>query len=375
MNFNNNEINISIAGDIAPIGINEFLFSSGDKDTILNGLKISSDYLIANLECPLTESQKRISKSGPNIKARPTTINGMKNIGVDCVNLANNHILDFDSIGLNDTLNLLEEANIESFGAGKNSLKANSIKVIEIKGIKIGLYGVCEQEWSCATEDRPGANSIDPISFLNIKDEVQYDFLIVMIHGGREHYPYPTPNLQKTARFFSDYGASAVVCQHTHITGCIEEYNGVPIFYGQGNFIFSNRDNLSDDWNLGYVIQFRISKKKFDWKIQPFEQNREKGGVQPLKKEKEIQYLKNLDKRSIQVDNPKYVSEKWNSYCKSQEYIYRRQLSGLNKRFYYLITKFGLERYFFQKNSVKNQLNLIRCETHHEILTNILSDD
>ena len=32
--------------------------------------------------------------------------------------------------------------------------------------------------------------------------------------------------------------ASAIICHHTHVVSSHEVYNGVPIFYGLGNFVY-----------------------------------------------------------------------------------------------------------------------------------------
>ena len=236
---------VTIAGDLAPLSVNQNLFEKGDANLILNDLVIDSDLFVANLECPITNSENPIKKSGPNIKASLGAVNGVKSVGIELVNLSNNHILDFGEKGFQDTITELTNSQIEYFGAGKNIKKANAVHVNEISGLRIGFYGVSEFEWSIATDDSSGANPIDRINFLEAKKKLELDHLIVFIHGGKEHYNLPTPKLQKLARFYADYGASAVICQHTHIVGCYEIYNKIPIFYGQGNFIFNNPNNTT----------------------------------------------------------------------------------------------------------------------------------
>ncbi len=66
------------------------------------------------------------------------------------------------------------------------------------------------------------------------------DKIIVILHGGIEYYPFPSPELQDKCHFLIEEGADIIVCQHTHCAGCIEEYLNGYIIYGQGNLIFHN---------------------------------------------------------------------------------------------------------------------------------------
>ena len=112
---------------------------------------------------------------------------------------------------------------------------------MSIQDIKIGFIGLSEHEFSLATEESWGANPLDLIDYIrNIKaNSSEYDYLVVLLHGGSEHYPFPSPRLMETCRFLVEEGANAVVCQHSHCAGCYEEYLGRHIVYGQGNLSVS----------------------------------------------------------------------------------------------------------------------------------------
>lgn len=362
---------VTIAGDLAPLSVNQNLFEKGDANLILNDLVIDSDLFVANLECPITNSENPIKKSGPNIKASLGAVNGVKSVGIELVNLSNNHILDFGEKGFQDTITELTNSQIEYFGAGKNIKKANAVHVNEISGLRIGFYGVSEFEWSIATDDSSGANPIDRINFLEAKKKLELDHLIVFIHGGKEHYNLPTPKLQKLARFYADYGASAVICQHTHIVGCYEIYNKIPIFYGQGNFIFNNPNNTSQDWNSGYLINLDLGKKEVAFSLTFFSQKPE-GGVEKMKFEEAL--IKSFNERSRRILNPEYVKQEWDAVCEREGWKYERQLTGLNKRLYNVIRKFKFPNMLFQKTKTASQLAMLRCETHREVLETYLKN-
>ena len=241
-------IKILIGADIVPTKANYDLFSTADLKTLLGEdlteLLYSADYTIFNLEVPLTDKLSPIAKNGPNLVAPTSTINGLKAINPHFFTLANNHILDQDIQGLNSTINLLKQAGIAYSGVGENIEQANKTYIASIKEIKLGIYCCAEREFSIATDTTPGANPYDPlISFDTVQElKQQCDFVIVLYHGGKEHYRYPSPQLQRVFHKFAACGADLVVAQHSHCIGCMEEYQKSTLVYGQGNFLFFCRN-------------------------------------------------------------------------------------------------------------------------------------
>ena len=99
-------------------------------------------------------------------------------------------------------------------GNAKNSVQISKDLGISIIGITKGFCG----DIQIAKEDN--------------------DLVIVIVHGGREHYQLPTPKQRERFRFYADAGADFVVGHHTHCYSGYEIYKGKPIFYSLGNFIF-----------------------------------------------------------------------------------------------------------------------------------------
>ena len=71
------------------------------------------DYIIANLETPLTRITKTVGGKSAYIKGSPDDIEILKHLGVTHVTLANNHICDFLQAGADETIKYLEAADIE----------------------------------------------------------------------------------------------------------------------------------------------------------------------------------------------------------------------------------------------------------------------
>src|SRR5690606_12486043 len=106
----------------------------------------NADLRLTNLECPLTEYNTPIPKTGPALKSSARFARMLKDGGFNMVTLANNHIMDYGSRGLIDTINELDKNNIQYVGAGKSD---DEIDVFykELGGIKVAIVNLCENEW------------------------------------------------------------------------------------------------------------------------------------------------------------------------------------------------------------------------------------
>lgn len=155
--MNDTNISILIAGDMVPTMSNEHLFISGDISSLIGKSLYDAfqkaDISSVNLECALTKSTAPIEKNGPNLKASPEAINGIKALNPSIVGLANNHIMDFGEKGLSDTLENLRDQKLSYIGVGRNLEEATqSIHIIEKKGWRIGFYACAEHEFKVFIE-------------------------------------------------------------------------------------------------------------------------------------------------------------------------------------------------------------------------------
>ena len=125
--------------------------------------------------------------------------------------------------------------------------------------MKIAILNFCENEWSIAEDDSPGANPMDIIDNTNHIREAKasHDKVIVIVHGGHEYYNLPSPRMQKQYRFYADQDADIVVGHNTHCISGSEMYKGVPIYYSLGNFLFTGRSTI-ENWYYGLVLELEI---------------------------------------------------------------------------------------------------------------------
>lgn len=242
------DLSLLFIGDFCPLGSVEEACRSADTtdiDRIFEEFKVElkdKDLSIANLECPLTASDKTIFKDGPHIKANPAAVRMAKECEMDVLTLGNNHILDFGEEGLFETIRTLEDNGIAHVGAGRNIDEARKPLIREIKGVRIAFLSFCETEFNIGSKMKAGCAPIEiheiSIAINKAKEKERADIVIVLLHCGSEHYPLPSPRIKKQCRAIADSGAAAVICHHSHAAEGFEIYENVPILYGLGNFIF-----------------------------------------------------------------------------------------------------------------------------------------
>lgn len=364
-----------IGADIVPAESNLKSFNTGNMQDILDSdllnLLIKFNYRIFNLECPLVDENSPIKKCGAAFKANTSVINGIKSLGVDLLTLANNHIMDQGSLGLESTINTLKNANISFFGAGVDLENASKPFVFCVKGKKIGVYACAEHEFSIAGINSPGANPYDPLESFDHIEKIKKtcDYVIVLYHGGKEHYRYPSPLLQKICRKFIEKGANLVVCQHSHCIGCEEKYLSGTIVYGQGNFLFSSCTIASAQTSLLVAVD-----DSFVVSYVPLIKT--ENGVCLAKGDQAEQIISDFHIRSNQIKQNNFVEDEYTKFATKMLNHYLLKISGnshkkikmmLNKLFNHRLTNFLGKNYYSEEELLAIR-NFIECEAHRELI-------
>ena len=367
---------IIIGADLVPTKSNYSLFRKGDTGTLigadLENILYGADFSIFNLEVPLTDENNPIVKCGPNLMAPTNTMTGLKKINPHFFTLANNHILDQGESGLLSTIKCLENSGIDYSGVGANLEQAKKPYIKTIKGNKIGVYCCAEHEFSIATDTKAGVNPFDPLESLdhvsNLKKEC--DYVIVLYHGGKEHYRYPSPNLQKTCRKLVERGADIVVCQHSHCVGCKEEWENGTIVYGQGNFLFDDCDN--EFWNSSLLLVLDIQNGV---KVEYIPIIKKNNCVEIAPEMEKNKIFNSFMERSNCIQSTDFVKEEYaklalNEYDRYMNMLQGTRFSGLIFRIFNKLSGYRLAKYIIRKNYDMTEyakiLNVLECEVHRE---------
>lgn len=350
---------ILIGADVVPTVSNIEHFKKGDAKSIVGEKMLdvmnSVDFRICNHELALTDTESPIRKAGPNIGAPTECINGYKALGFDLVGVANNHILDHGYNGFVSTIETLDKAGIAHVGAGMTKEEAQKPFIFEKDGIKVGVYACCEHEFSWVEDYGFGCNGFDALESLDHITELkkQVDYCIVLYHGGKEHYQYPSPYLYKVCRKIVEKGADIVLCQHTHCVGTEMDHAGGKIIFGQGNFIFAKKYAQFATWGDGFVVVADVTKDGVKYEYVPYEWH--ELGIRAVEN---AQFMQGFKERSEQIKDYKVVEENF------AEMAARTVLGRYVKH----MTKKELDADTLKAEYGNGLYHFAECEVHRETL-------
>ena len=358
---------ILITGDLV---INQPYNTSNIDNNIID-LFEKSDLNIVNLEAPVTTSTSKIIKTGPHLKAdNNSTLKVLKSLEVDVVTLANNHVLDYDEQGVDDTLEFCKENDIKTVGAGMNLKEASQTLYLDTKEGEIAIINFAENEWASATDNSAGAHPMDIIdNTRQIKEaKEKADFVFVIVHGGHEYYNLPSPRMQKQYRFYAEQGADIIVGHHTHCISGNEIYKGVPIYYSLGNFLFT-KNNIQEDWYRGLILEVNIEKGKLTSQFHPVEQQKETFELSLLIGKKREDIIKRISKYNAIIEDEEKLKNEWDNYVDTKYDVYLNYWSPFsfisNRYVRGVLNRLGIKG--LNKKGVALALNLMRCEAHADM--------
>ena len=206
----------------------------------------AADLFMVNQEFPFTDRGTPAADKQFTFRLPPDRVHLMNEMGIDLVTLANNHILDYGTDGLLDSVEVLDTAGIKHVGAGKNLDQARKLETVQIKGKTIGFLGTSrvymDRSWAAGT-NHPGVfstyDSRQAVADIKAAREV-CDYLVVYVHWGVERETVPKDYQRTIGREYIDAGADLVIGSHPHVLQEIEYYDGKPIVHSLGNFVFGS---------------------------------------------------------------------------------------------------------------------------------------
>lgn len=207
----------------------------------------AADYFVTNEEFPFSTRGTPAPDKQFTFRVHPEKVKLMQEMGIDLVTLANNHALDYGRDAMLDTIDTLDHAGIRHVGAGKNLAEARKPAIVELNGRTFAFIGATrvypEADWAAGTDSAGMFSAYDGGAAL--AEEVkaakqQADYVIAYVHWGIEREETPNEVQKSIAHRLVDAGADLVVGAHPHVLQGIEYYQGVPIAYSLGNFVFGS---------------------------------------------------------------------------------------------------------------------------------------
>ena len=212
-----------------------------------------ADLLIANLEGPFATVRVPTSKSIA-FRFDPALALQLQTYGFDAFSLANNHTLDMGVKNVAFTQKILQQNEFGFFGYQTKENDA-SWWVAE-KGLSEKIAFV-------------GFNNTDhPLNMAGAKKvmdqaKAQARYVFVFMHWGDEYKRISNQNQRTLAHWLIDNGATAVIGGHPHVIQEMEIYQGKPIYYSLGNFIFDQyfSKETQQGISVGFILQDGIIKE------------------------------------------------------------------------------------------------------------------
>lgn len=206
-----------------------------------------SDLFFLNEEFPFSLRGEPMPDKQYTFRTDPKYVKIFQDLGTDIVSIANNHALDFGEDAFCDTLETLKEADITGLGGGYNISEASAPAIRTIQGQTFAFLAATRVSPSYswyATDSTPGMfQTYDPARLneaIRAADQT-CDHVIVFLHWGIERNQTPEEYQRTLARGYIDAGADMVIGCHPHVLQGFEYYNGVPIAYSLGNYLFGSR--------------------------------------------------------------------------------------------------------------------------------------
>jgi len=224
------------------------------------------DLMIANLEGTYSTagpSKSAGSSSGTSFsfQAPPSYASALSWSGIDLVNMANNHAMDYLQRGYDQTQAALRRAHVAYTGA------PDTITTVRVRGVRVAVMGFSPYPWSAPLNDIPSAAA------LVRRAAGEADVVIVLMHAGAEGADQThTPTGDQTylgedrgdVRAFAHAmvaaGADLVLGSGPHVIRGIERYHARLIAYSLGNFAGWHNFGLGGDLSLSGLLTVRVTQ-------------------------------------------------------------------------------------------------------------------
>ena len=237
----------------------------GDTLPLLRG----ADAVFINLECAITRHPEPWQRTDKvfHFKAVPEAIAVLTAARISFTCLANNHVLDFETEGLLETLSLLEAANIPYAGAGRTRADAERPAFVDAGDLRIAFFGATDNEPDfAATGNSPGTKYVDPRSDELIwpsSDDIKEtrsrraDLVVASLHLGPNMVLEPSRRLRTYKRRLCEAGVDIVHGHSAHVFQGVERMGKSLILHDTGDFLddYAVDPDLRNDWSFVFVIE------------------------------------------------------------------------------------------------------------------------
>lgn len=234
----------------------------------LKEMLLPCDFVIANLESPLTQKNRTAICKGAYLRSDVKNVEVLKFLGVTHVTLANNHIFDYGRYGARETIEVLDKAGIKHVGIGEPPaiLRDGSSRVMLDGMCCYSANGVFYGNTHMQTKTLSYQNALEILQKAQKEDCLP----ILSVHYGIERLHYPAAEHIKLFRTLAQKHNYILHGNHPHAIQGYEEYNDSFLAYSQGNLLFDDVQTTSvkrsivqtEETNKTYIVILEIEDNR-----------------------------------------------------------------------------------------------------------------
>lgn len=206
------------------------------------------DLFVANLEGAFAPKRVPTSK-GIAFRFDPKWAEQLKKYNFNVFTIANNHSYDMGRKNVEFTKQTLSSAGIGYCGDQTTEGSEYNLIVGNDQNLSEPIAFICIENVTHIPDREKIATAL--------ADAIKKSrYVIVQVHGGTEYRRTSTKSQQELYRWLIDQGATAVIAHHPHVVEEIEIYQGKPIVYSLGNFIFDQyfSSDTQEGLSVGVVL-------------------------------------------------------------------------------------------------------------------------
>lgn len=233
---------LALLGDVAFVGGYDVERNPDSRRRLefVSELLSNYDFVVANLESPMTNIRRSHVPKSLHIRTSPRSVELLKALHVNAVTLANNHIHDFGSRGAHETTDVLERQGIDWYGLNGRSL----LREIDDETVSFSGFS-CLSTNGTGHQSRGRGKGVHLLTASAVDEQIRTDksqgaLSILSFHWGREHTNYPNPEHVAFARRLAEKEQVVVHGHHPHVVQGIEAIGDSLIAYSLGNLIFDD---------------------------------------------------------------------------------------------------------------------------------------
>ena len=233
-----------------------------------------ADFTMGNMEGTIGKYKKSQYSGYPQFNAPDVALAPLKDYGIDFLTLANNHMLDRWSGGVENTVNNVEKYGFAHVGAYRTKAEKAGTVICEVGGIKFGFMAYTHTTNSMENRgvDKEAVDLVPYISKADFKGDVKKlrdagaEVIIAWPHWGAEYVREPDSSQKKYAKQLAEAGVDIIIGSHAHevqpmgfqsvtVDGVEKQ---VLTMFCMGNFISDHVIQYTDN---GLILDFTVNEQ------------------------------------------------------------------------------------------------------------------